>query len=95
MVLQEPKKNFDYVYFIESGLVSRPRIITGANILEKRRCIGFRGAIGASVVSGRHLSTYQLVRVFFPGAARRMRVKDLHRVMIDCHELLETDLSVC
>jgi hypothetical protein len=41
LVLQEPKKKFDHVYFVESGLVSL-RIVAAGSILETA-VIGFGG----------------------------------------------------
>ncbi|UFW51278.1 MULTISPECIES: Crp/Fnr family transcriptional regulator [Bradyrhizobium] len=78
MVLQEPKRGLDHVYFIESGLVSL-RIVAAGSILETA-VIGRRGAVGASFLVGGHLSTRQSV-VLFPGSAHRIRIEDLQRVM--------------
>ncbi|WGS26040.1 Crp/Fnr family transcriptional regulator [Bradyrhizobium sp. ISRA464] len=78
MVLQEPKRHLDHVYFIESGLVSQ-RIVAEGNILETA-VIGYRGAVGAPLLLEGHLSTHQSV-VLLPGRAHRIRVEDLRRVM--------------
>ncbi|OMI04904.1 cAMP-binding protein [Bradyrhizobium brasilense] len=78
MVLHEPKKKVDYVYFVESGLVSL-RIVAAGSILETA-VIGYRGAVGASSILGAHLATHQSV-VLIPGGALRIRVEDLRRVM--------------
>ncbi|MCA1536121.1 Crp/Fnr family transcriptional regulator [Bradyrhizobium sp. NBAIM03] len=86
IVLQEPKRNVDYVYFIESGLVSL-RIVTSGIILETA-VIGFRGAVGASVLLGGHLSTHQSV-VLFPGTALRIRVKELRQLMNERPQIRE------
>ncbi|MGY4473651.1 Crp/Fnr family transcriptional regulator [Bradyrhizobium sp. USDA 3364] len=86
MVLQEPRRSVDYVYFIESGLVSL-RIVASGGILETA-VVGHRGAVGASLPVGGILSTYQAV-VLFPGRAHRIRVADLHRVMNECPEIRE------
>ncbi|MCK1413282.1 Crp/Fnr family transcriptional regulator [Bradyrhizobium sp. CW4] len=86
MVLEQPKRNLDYIYFIESGLISL-RIIAEGNIVETAM-IGHRGAVGASFLFGEHLSTYQSV-VVLPGRAYRVRVDDLRRVMSDCPEIRE------
>lgn len=85
-VLQEPKKLLDYIYFIESGLVSL-RIVAAGSILEAA-VIGHRGVVGASLLVGGHLPTYQSV-VLFPGSAHRVRVEDLRRVMSECPEIRE------
>lgn len=86
MVLQEPKRRPDYVYFIGSGLVSL-RIVAAGSILETA-VIGYRGAVGASILLGGHLSTHQAV-VLFPGSAHRIRVQDLRRVMNERPEIQE------
>lgn len=89
MVLQEPKRTVDYIYFIESGLVSL-RIVMGGAALETA-VIGFRGAVGASVLFGGHLSTHQAA-VLFPGNAFKIRVEDLRQVVNERREL-RADLS--
>ncbi|WP_236843119.1 Crp/Fnr family transcriptional regulator [Bradyrhizobium icense] len=86
MVLQEPKRSLDHVYFIESGLIS-VRIVAAESVLETA-VIGYGGAIGASLLFGPHLATHQSV-VLFPGSAHRIRVEDLGRVMHDCAEIRE------
>lgn len=86
MVLQEPKRHLDHVYFIEGGLVSL-RIVSVGSILETA-VIGRRGAVGASLVFGGNLSTLQVV-VLFPGSAHRIRVENLRRVMKESAELRE------
>ncbi|WP_342710023.1 Crp/Fnr family transcriptional regulator [Bradyrhizobium sp. B124] len=78
MVLQEPKRQVEHVYFIETGLVSL-RVNAAGRLLETA-IIGYRGAVGASFLRSRHLSTHQSV-VVFPGSAHRIRVEDLRRVM--------------
>lgn len=86
MVLQEPKKHLEYIYFIESGLVSL-RIVSAGSVLETA-VIGHRGTVGASFVVGGHLATHQAV-VLFPGSAHRIRVEDLRRLMRERPELRE------
>lgn len=86
MVLQEPKKHLHHVYFIESGLVSL-RIVAEGSILETA-VIGFRGAVGASVLLGGNLPTHQSV-VLLPGRAHRISVDDLHRIMNERPDLRE------
>jgi len=86
MVLQEPKRHLDHVYFIESGLVSL-RIVAPGSILETA-VIGYRGAVGAGVLVGGHLPTHQSV-VLFPGSAYRIRIEDLDRVMNKRPEIRE------
>lgn len=78
MLLQDPKRPLDHVYFVESGLVSL-RIVAAGSILETA-IIGHRGAVGGSLLFGGHVSTYQMV-VLFPGSAHRIRVEDLDRLM--------------
>ncbi|WP_024521091.1 Crp/Fnr family transcriptional regulator [Bradyrhizobium sp. Tv2a-2] len=78
MVLQEPRRHLDHVYFIESGLVSL-RIVAAGSILETA-VIGHRGAVGVSLLVGGHLSTHQSV-VLFRGCAHRIGVEDLRRAM--------------
>lgn len=82
--LQEPKRHLDHVYFIESGLVSL-RIVAAGSVLETA-VIGHRGAVGASLVVGMHLSTHQSV-VLFPGSAHRICIEDLRRVMNERPEI--------
>ncbi|PAY08532.1 cAMP-binding protein [Bradyrhizobium sp. UFLA03-84] len=86
MVLQEPKRHLEHIYFIESGLVSL-RIVAAGSILETA-VIGYRGAIGASLLVGGHLSTHQSV-VLFSGSAHRIRVEDLRQVMNERPEIGE------
>ncbi|MCC8954325.1 Crp/Fnr family transcriptional regulator [Bradyrhizobium sp. Pear77] len=78
MVLQEPKKPVEHVYFIETGLVSL-RVVAAGSMLETA-VIGYRGVVGASFLWGGHFSTHQSV-VVFPGSAHRIRVDDLRRIM--------------
>ncbi|MFG3594243.1 Crp/Fnr family transcriptional regulator [Bradyrhizobium sp. RDI18] len=86
MILQEPKKHLDYVYFIEAGLVSL-RIVAAESILESA-VIGHWGAVGASLLVVGHISTHQSV-VLFPGSAHRIRVEDLRRVTKERPEIRE------
>lgn len=86
MVLQEPKKHLDHLYFIEAGVVSL-RIVAGGSILETA-LIGHQGALGASLLVGGHLATHQSV-VLFPGSAQRIRVEDLRRVVRERPEIRE------
>lgn len=86
MVLQEPKRHLDHVYFIESGLVSL-RIVAAGSILETA-VIGYQGAVGAPLLVGGHLSPLQSV-VLFAGSAHRIRVKDLRRMMSERPEIRE------
>ncbi|WP_245509427.1 Crp/Fnr family transcriptional regulator [Bradyrhizobium zhanjiangense] len=86
MILQEPKRHPDHVYFIESGLISL-RIVAAGSILETA-LIGYRGAVGASFLLGGYLSTHQSV-VLFPGSAHRIGVEDLRRVMNERPEIRE------
>lgn len=84
MILQEPRRHLEYVYFIESGLVSL-RIVAEGSILETA-LIGNRGVVGA--LSGGYLSTHQSV-VLFPGRAHRIRSEDLRRIMSERSEIRE------
>nr|WP_247301479.1 Crp/Fnr family transcriptional regulator [Bradyrhizobium sp. 179] len=90
MILQEPKRNLDHVYFIESGLVSL-RIVAGESILETA-VIGHRGAVGASLLVGGYLPTHQAI-VLFPGGAHRIRVEDLRRAINERPAIREHLLS--
>ncbi|PJG51463.1 Crp/Fnr family transcriptional regulator [Bradyrhizobium forestalis] len=78
MVLQEPKRPVEHVYFVESGLVSL-RVVAAGSMLETA-VIGYQGVVGTSFLWGGHLSTHQSV-VVFPGSAHRIRVEDLRRIM--------------
>ncbi|KRP85875.1 cAMP-binding protein [Bradyrhizobium yuanmingense] len=78
MVLQEPKRPVDHVYFVESGLVSL-RVVAAGSMLETA-VIGYRGVVGTSFLWGGHLSTHQSV-VVFPGSAQRICVEALRRIM--------------
>ncbi|MDA9535710.1 cAMP-binding protein [Bradyrhizobium sp. CCBAU 21362] len=86
MVLQEPKTNVDYVYFVESGLVSL-RIVAAGSILETA-VIGNQGAVGLSFLAGGHISTHQSV-VLSRGSAHRIRVEDLRRAISERPETRE------
>ncbi|RXG90897.1 Crp/Fnr family transcriptional regulator [Bradyrhizobium vignae] len=85
-ILLSPKSHLDYVYFIESGLVSL-RIVATGSILETA-VIGYRGAVGASLLLGGHLSTHQCV-VLLTGTAYRIPVEDLRRVMDERPQIRE------
>lgn len=89
MILQEPKRQLDHVYFIESGLISL-RIVAAGSVLETAM-IGHQGAVGASLLVGWHLPTQQSV-VLFPGTAHRIRVEDL-RVLINERPEIREHLS--
>lgn len=78
MVVQEPKRPVEHVYFVESGLVSL-RVVAAGSMLETA-VIGYRGVVGTSFLWEGHLSTNQCV-VVFPGSAHRIRVEDLRRIM--------------
>lgn len=86
MVLQEPKKHLEHIYFIGSGLVSL-RIVAAGSILETA-VMGHRGVVGASLLAGGHLATHQSV-VLFPGSAHRILIADLRRVLSECSEFRE------
>ncbi|HKU06548.1 MAG TPA: Crp/Fnr family transcriptional regulator [Bradyrhizobium sp.] len=78
MILQEPRKRVEHVYFIESGVISL-RVVSAGSILETA-VVGQRGAIGVSFLFGGHVPTHQSI-VLFGGSALRIRVDDLRRVM--------------
>ncbi|WP_342723808.1 Crp/Fnr family transcriptional regulator [Bradyrhizobium sp. B097] len=86
MVLQEPRRKLDYVYFIESGLVSLR--IAAAGAIVETAVIGYRGAVGASRLVGGHVSTHQSV-VLFPGTAHRIDVEALRGLMNARPEILD------
>ncbi|AWO88696.2 MULTISPECIES: Crp/Fnr family transcriptional regulator [Bradyrhizobium] len=86
MVLQEPKRHAEHVYFVESGLVSL-RVVAAGSVLETA-VIGYRGVVGASFLCGGHLSTHQSV-VLFPGSAHRIRVEELRRLVEERPEIRE------
>lgn len=86
MVLQEPKRRLDHLYFIESGLISL-RIVAPGSLLETA-LVGYRGVVGVSLVVGGSITTQQSV-VLFPGSALRIHVDDLRRVMSECPKILE------
>lgn len=78
MVLQEPRKAVERVYFIETGIVSQ-RVIAAGSMFETA-VVGCRGAVGASSVFGANVPAHQSV-VLFPGSALSIAVNDLRRVM--------------
>jgi CRP-like cAMP-binding protein len=84
MVLHEPRRRIEHVYFIETGVVSL-RIVAGQNFIESA-VAGFQGAVGASALFGGHISTHQSV-VLFPGNALRVHVDSLRRLINDRHQL--------
>ncbi|MHC4049368.1 Crp/Fnr family transcriptional regulator [Bradyrhizobium sp. 25ACV] len=86
VVLQEPRRNLEHVYFIESGLVSL-RIIAPGSIIETA-VVGYRGAVGGSLIAGGNVTTEQAV-VLFPGSALRIHVDDLRRVVSKRPNVLE------
>lgn len=86
LILQESRRPLDYVYFLESGLVSM-RVVASGGILETA-VVGSRGAVGASPVVGGNLSTYQSA-VLFAGMAYRISITDLDRVMNDHPDIKE------
>lgn len=78
MILQEPNKPVEYVYFIESGIVSL-RIVAAGSMFETA-VVGYRGAIGASSLLEGHAPTHQSV-VLFAGYALKIHSDDLRRVI--------------
>ncbi|MGY2891252.1 CRP-like cAMP-binding protein [Bradyrhizobium sp. USDA 4524] len=86
MVLQEPRRPVEHVYFMESGLVSL-RVVAAGSMLETA-VIGYRGAVGTSFLWGGHISPHQSV-VLFPGNAYRIRVENLRRLMKERPDIRE------
>lgn len=86
VVLQETRRNLEHVYFLESGLVSL-RIVSPGSILEMA-VVGYRGAVGVSLVAGGNITTQQSV-VLFPGSALRIHVDHLRRVVSERPNILE------
>jgi CRP-like cAMP-binding protein len=84
MVLQEPRKPVEHLYFVETGLVSI-RIVAGGSILETA-LVGHRGAVGAPFLVNCHIRTHQSV-VVLGGNAIRIRVEDLRRLFNDRPEI--------
>ncbi|WP_050382369.1 Crp/Fnr family transcriptional regulator [Bradyrhizobium pachyrhizi] len=78
LVLQEPRRPVEHVYFMESGLVSL-RVVAAGSMLETA-VIGYPGAVGTSFLWGGHISPHQSV-VLFPGSAYRIPVENLRRLM--------------
>jgi CRP-like cAMP-binding protein len=76
--LQSPRKPVEFVYFIESGIVSQ-RIVDAGSIFETA-LVGYRGAIGLSSLFGGHIPTLQSV-VLFPGHALRIPRHELRQLM--------------
>jgi len=86
MVLQEPRQPIEFIYFIESGVVSL-RIVATGSILETA-LVGYCGAIGVSYLLGGHISTQQSV-VLFPGHASRIHCNDLRCLMDERPQIRE------
>ncbi|WP_100176032.1 helix-turn-helix domain-containing protein [Bradyrhizobium nitroreducens] len=86
MVLQEPKRRMEHVYFVESGLVSL-RTVAAGTILETA-VVGYRGAVGASILLGEYFPTRQSI-VLLPGTALRIHFDNLRRVMNECAQVQE------
>lgn len=89
MVLQDPKKPADRVYFIESGMVSI-RVVAGESLVETA-IVGYRGAVGVSSVLGAHIPNHQHV-VLFPGSALSISCEDLRRLLVE-RPLLHANLA--
>lgn len=84
IILQEPKKQVEHIYFIESGLISM-RIVAAGSILEAA-VVGHRGAVGVSFLVSGHLPMHQSI-VVLSGTALRIRVADLRRLMSERPEI--------
>jgi CRP-like cAMP-binding protein len=89
MVLQESRQPVEFIYFVESGVVSL-RIVATGSMLETA-LVGYRGAIGVSYLLGGHIPTQQSV-VLFAGHALRIHRNDLRRLM-DERPLIREQLS--
>jgi CRP-like cAMP-binding protein len=77
-ILQEPRRQVEYIYFPENGIVSL-RIVNRDSILETAM-EGYRGAVGASYVLASCIPMYQSI-VMFPGNALRLSTENLRRLM--------------
>lgn len=78
-VLHHARSAFDYVYFIEQGLVSVQADVGMKKLIEVW-LIGCEGMVGAPAISGENFSTHRrLVQV--GGSARRLTVNALHTAM--------------
>lgn len=77
-VLHQPKTPIDYIYFVESGVVSL-RIVADGNMLETA-VEGSRGAVGASYLFGGCISPHQSI-VLLPGSALRIATAKLYDLM--------------
>jgi CRP-like cAMP-binding protein len=77
-VLEVPEKHIEYIYFIETGLVSlRTRV--ARNALETAM-VGRGGVVGALIALDNDVSIHHSI-VLVAGHAFRIRADDLHRVM--------------
>jgi CRP-like cAMP-binding protein len=85
-VLHEPKKQIEYVHFVETGIVSL-MTLAGGSMLETAM-VGCHGAVGASVVLGARASMHKSV-VSMPGKALRIGVEDLQRSMNERPQIRE------
>lgn len=85
-VLHLPEKPIEYIYFIETGLVSL-RTVTRGSILETAT-VGRQGAVGALIVVGAEASIHHSV-VTVPGSAFRLRLADLQDLMTACPSVRE------
>jgi CRP-like cAMP-binding protein len=86
MVLHEAKRPVEYVYFIESGLVSI-RTMAAGSVLEIA-VAGYHGVVGVSSLLGEHLATHQSI-VAFPGSALRIHSDEIRRVTAEHPQILE------
>jgi CRP-like cAMP-binding protein len=86
IILHDPRRPVNYVYFVESGVISL-RMVAGS-ILETA-IVGNQGAVGASFVFGAHIPIPQSV-VLFPGTALRIHVDHLCRLVNEHPRIRET-----
>jgi len=84
LVLQEPKRPVDQIYFVESGIVSL-RTIAAGSFLEIAM-VGYRGVTGVSCLLGENLPTHQSI-VLLSGRALRIHADDLRRIIADQLEI--------
>ncbi|WP_083992411.1 Crp/Fnr family transcriptional regulator [Bradyrhizobium embrapense] len=83
-VLSEARRQLDHIYFLESGLVSR-RVVSVGTMFETS-VVGYRGAVGVSLLLNDHIETEQHV-VVVPGTAYRIQARDLFNAIADVPDL--------
>lgn len=87
VVLAHPGEPVDYIYFIESGVVSIvSHLGDGSSIAVA--AVGNEGASGAFAILGATVNPYELV-VEIPGSAFRIERGALRQQLLSCGQLLE------